>query len=319
MDYFAPIIGHDNAKRFIKKIINEGIPNHAYLFIGPDGVGKMLTARAFAASILSQVDASAGIYLRDGMHPDQLIIEKAENRTLISKEQITKDMEPWLALKPYRAGNRIAIIRDAQLLSLEAANALLKTLEEPPGHAIIILVSDQAEILETIISRCQIIRFNLLGEQQVEKFLIQTGLDMDKAERAAHLSQGSPGMALRLANEGDMENIWQKASSIFEEIAGGQQINIYNAAEKMAPHPELITIMIVTIIRDILIYKETGQKDLLSIPEHVNLKGLIDLAYKGRLKEALNQITLLQNYYRRNVNVLLININICYAVWNIFH
>jgi len=105
-------------------------------------------------------------------------IERLEKKTQISIEQINREMEPWLAMKPFRAAHRVIIINEAHLLSLPAANALLKTLEEPPPYAVIILVADEMMLLETIVSRCQRLRFGLLSEKTLGDFLRQKRRDV---------------------------------------------------------------------------------------------------------------------------------------------
>ena len=112
MDYFSGIVGQDKPIKLIKKSIASAHTSHAYLFSGPAGVGKMQVAMAFAYSLIHLQDKQAAIYFSENLHPDLLIIEKLENRSLISKEQITQVLEPWFALKPYRAQRRVAIIRD---------------------------------------------------------------------------------------------------------------------------------------------------------------------------------------------------------------
>jgi DNA polymerase-3 subunit delta' len=152
MDYFAGLVGQEKTIKFLQRIISNRDINHAYLFWGAAGIGKMQAARAFAHALISQEDYQAHIYLKEGIHPDLNIIEIIEGKTRISREQIVKELEPWLAKKPYQAQHRVVLIRDAHLMTPEASNALLKTLEEPPAHSLIILVADDQNILATIIS-----------------------------------------------------------------------------------------------------------------------------------------------------------------------
>ena len=112
MNYFTEIVGQERAINLLTKSMDNDNISHAYLFSGPAGVGKMQVAMAFAYSLIHLQDKQAAIYFSENLHPDLLIIEKLENRSLISKEQITQVLEPWFALKPYRAQRRVAIIRD---------------------------------------------------------------------------------------------------------------------------------------------------------------------------------------------------------------
>ncbi|WP_054695248.1 hypothetical protein [Syntrophomonas palmitatica] len=164
----------------------------------------MLTARALAYTLIASADRQAEIFFRENIHPDLMVIEKIEGKTTILKEQISREMQPWLEMKPSRSHNKVAIIRDAHLMRPEAANALLKTLEEPPLYAIIILVTDENNLLETIVSRCQLLTFKSLKEADIQELLISQGINSRLAEQAARLSQGSPAYALQFVQSGDM-------------------------------------------------------------------------------------------------------------------
>lgn len=315
MDYFSGIVGQDQAVKLIKKSMAHANTSHAYLFSGPAGVGKMQAATAFAHSLIAMEDKQAGVYFNEEMHPDLLIIEKLENRSLIGKEQISRQLEPWLALKPYRAEHRVAIIRDAHLMSLEAANALLKTLEEPPVYALIILISDDENILETIVSRCQMVRFFPVTESKMVEFLQGRGFDREKASRAARLGQGSVASALRFASEEGLEETWEAAITLIKDMAEGKRAAIFEAAEKMQSAPDLIIQIVETILRDALIIG-SGHQDLLLAPEAPEIIGLLQAKDPGRLMTAIIEIEKLKAYYRRNVNTLLLNTSIGYQLWN---
>jgi len=252
------------------------------------------------------------------MHPDLLIISRLENKTVIAKEQITKEIEPWLGLKPYRALRRVVIIRDSHLMSQEAANALLKTLEEPPEYALIILVADDSNLLETIVSRCQLLRFFTLADQEIEQYLLDQGIDPAKAGNSARLGQGSISLARRFVEEEALAEIWDIAGNIVEKMAGGEKVEIFNTAEQMERDPDLICSMLVTILRDINIFRMTGREDLLTLPGSKRIALLIKEDQGLAFMEAIEKIMSLRSYYRTNVNSLLININISYELWKAF-
>ncbi|SHG41705.1 DNA polymerase-3 subunit delta' [Thermosyntropha lipolytica DSM 11003] len=316
MPFLAQVKGQDKALHILKKAAEGGNISHAYLFIGPEGVGKMLTARMWAYSLLSREDENAALYLREGMHPDLLVIERDENKTLLGKDKIVKDLEPWLALKPYHAGHRIAIIRDAHLLSMEGANALLKTLEEPPSYAVIILIADENTLLETIVSRCQVIRFSPLPSRVLEEILLTRGISEEKAKEAARLGQGSVAYALHFGEEEISKN-WQTALYIVSILGRDGEAAIGEAAEKMEANPQLIIRMLETILRDMLVYNSTGEELLLTVKESQDIVKMLNKRLnEEKLRQAINKIGVLKGYYRRNVNSLLININVCYAVKN---
>lgn len=317
MGYFDGIVGQERAVDLLKKSMDNANISHAYLFSGPAGVGKMQVALAFAHSLIYLQDKQAGVYFRENMHPDLFIIEKLENRSLLSKEQITQELEPWLALKPYRAQRRVAIIRDAHLMSLEAANALLKTLEEPPGYALIILISDDDNLLETIVSRCQIVRFFPLAEKGIADYLLKQGFDEEKASWAAQLGQGSVSKALRFAQEEGLEQIWDTVATIIMDLARGRKAAIFEISEKIQVAPDLSIQLMETILRDALVPGKSGQKDICLVlaPEIPELQKLMQGKDQAKIMQALVEIDKLRAYYRRNINSALINTSIGYQLW----
>ncbi|MBO8159961.1 hypothetical protein [Thermosyntropha sp.] len=315
MDYLSAVLGQDKTVNNLRKAMKKGSISHAYLFIGPEGVGKMFTAKMWAYSLICESDRDAHIYLKEGIHPDLLIIEKEENKTVITKDSIVRDLEPWLALKPYRSKYRIAIIRDAHLLSIEAANALLKTLEEPPFYAVIVLVADENSLLQTIVSRCQLVRFSPLSNKIVKDFLMDQKVSEEKAAEIAELAQGSLTYALKFAKE-DLFEHWQAVLSIITGLSLEGEAYVFEAAEKMEADPYLIVRMLQMIIRDILIYDSTGKEELLVSKNSIDVFKLLKGVNREGLRKAIDKINELKSYYWRNVNSLIININICYAIKN---
>jgi DNA polymerase-3 subunit delta' len=315
MDYFAGIIGQERAINLLTKSMDNGNISHAYLFSGPAGVGKMQVATAFAYSLIQRQDKQAEVYFSENIHPDLFIIEKLENRSLISKEQVTQELEPWLGLKPYRAQRRVAIIRDAHLMSLEAANALLKTLEEPPGYVLIILISDDDNLLETIVSRCQMVRFFPLAEKDIADYLLKQGFDEEKASWAAQLGQGSVSRALRFAQEEGLEQIWDTVIAIITDLAQGRRVAIFELSEKIQRAPDLSIKLMETILRDALVAGKSPQQGILLAPDVPELRKLLQGKDQGKIMQALVEIDKLRAYYRRNINSALINTSIGYQLW----
>ncbi len=315
MEDMGKIAGQEQAVRMLSKSLEMGTISHAYLFMGAAGIGKMHTARLFAESIISQSDKDAHLFFKDNVHPDILIIEKKTDKTVIMIEQITGEIEPWLALKPFRAARRVVIIRDAHLMRNEAANSLLKILEEPPEYAVIILISDENRILETILSRCQLIRFFAVHEQTIEKLLLERGIEPERAYRAARLSGGNIGRAIRFAEEDDFSSQWDLAREMVMNSSRRERIEIFLALEKMDSDADLISSMLETILRDIFIFQVTGEESTLIIPENLNMAKEMKKLNKFKVQEGIKAIAELRDLYRTNVNALTININICWALW----
>lgn len=315
MNDHSKISGQEQAVKILSKSLATGLISHAYLFIGAEGIGKMHTAKLFAESIISQSDKDAHLFFKDNIHPDILIIEKKADKTVITIEQITSEIEPWLALKPFRASRRVVIIRDAHLMRNEAANSLLKILEEPPGYAVIILISDENRILETVLSRCQVIRFFAVNERTIEKLLLNRGVEPDRAYRASRLAGGNISRAIKFAGDDDFSSKWDLAREIVTKLSSQDRLEIFLGAEKMDSDADFICSMIETVLRDIYIFQATGEENALVIPENLLIAKKMKKLNESKVKEGIKNIARLRELYRTNVNVLTININICWVLW----
>ena len=314
MDYFKGIIGQERALQVLRRALETNKINHAYLFVGPAGVGKKTAAGAFAQAIILAADPEGEVYLSEKAHPDFMNIVRIENKALISIEQINREMEPWLALKPYRASRRVVVINEAHLLSLPAANALLKTLEEPPGHAVLILVTDEQNLMETIVSRCQLIRFSPAAEATVRNSLLERGIEAERANHLARLGQGSIAAAVQLAEEEGLEELWDTARTIVQDLSSGGDIEIFKCAEQIEQKPAMLAGLLTALLRDIYIFQATGKPDLLVVESNQPMYEKFKQLDPERVKKALMQIDELRKQYRGPVSSLLLSINISYQL-----
>lgn len=203
---FAGLLGQEKAKRLIRRALASDRMPHALLFRGPEGVGKRLFAREMAAAVNCrgrERERPCGVCpscckFRSGNHPDFLVV--SPDKGAIKIEQV-RQMSLALTYPPYESQTRVVLIEDVHGMRAEAANSLLKTLEEPPPDNLLILTADSArEILPTIASRCQLVPFYSLSQRQTVEVLCggDPGLDRAAAELAARLAEGSPGRALLL-------------------------------------------------------------------------------------------------------------------------
>ena len=210
------IVGNERAHAFLAHAVKEDSPAHAYLFTGPAGIGKTATALAFAADLL----AAAGAPVGESLHPDlwvedsdaeQVSIEtiRRDGRTGRSGGEVAdvegapaQPLQAFLSLKGMLSDRRVAVLARAERLRETAAAPLLKTIEEPPPGAVLILCTEAAELLpSTIRSRCQEVEFQRLGDADVAGFLFARGLELEPA--LLHLAGGCPGRAVRLAEVPD--------------------------------------------------------------------------------------------------------------------
>jgi DNA polymerase-3 subunit delta' len=193
LDAFEPLPEQAEAKRLLRAALEEG-PAHAYLLHGPPGVGKRAAARAFAGELIGEPDR----VLRDA-HPDVYTLEPVGDQIRIDE---IRALRRDLHMRPFEAQRRVYLVLGADLLNRDAADALLKDLEEPPEYAVIVLVADDLGPLPpTILSRCQPVPFRRLSEKAVRGWLAERGAD----ESLARIAAGRLDRAARLIDPASVE------------------------------------------------------------------------------------------------------------------
>jgi DNA polymerase-3 subunit delta' len=184
LDSFETVCEQPEAKRLLRAALDDG-PAHAYLFHGPPGVGKRALATAFAGQLLG--DAKR---VERGSHPDLYVLEPLGDQIRIDA---IRHLRHDLHMRPFEADRRVYLVFGANLLNDEAADALLKDLEEPPAYAVIVLVADElASLPETIRSRCQLVPFRRLSERTVREAITARAPDLppDEATAIARVAAG---------------------------------------------------------------------------------------------------------------------------------
>ena len=201
---FRDIIGHKAVVRFLEASLDYQTVSHAYLFIGPRGAGKTAVLTRFLSGLIGGARADLDAFLT---YPDFTLVRRGtDEKTGKLKKNITveqiREMRSRLAMGSFLNSWKIAVIDGAENLSEEAANALLKTLEEPTRKTVIVLLASAvAGIPETVASRCQVVRFRLVAEAITSRGLETLGVKRVEAERWAAASDGRPGLAIRLATD----------------------------------------------------------------------------------------------------------------------
>jgi DNA polymerase-3 subunit delta' len=228
---FKEIIGHRRPIRLLQKaLLSHHLP-HAYLFTGPDGVGKRLVALALAKALNCEEggedcceECLACKKVADFNHPDVSLI--GPDGQFIKIEQI-RQLQRSLSFRPFEGRKRVCIIDKSDRMTPESANALLKTLEEPPTDTLLILLATEKDLLlPTIVSRCQQVAFgSLTTEQMVEELIQRSSLERQEARTIAALSQGSLGKGLEMMNL----EVWDRRPEIIQNLIDLPAENVQRA------------------------------------------------------------------------------------------
>lgn len=266
---FASITGQDRAISFLQQSLTQQRLAHTLLFSGADGVGKKTTALALAQALNCQTPVlgdSCGVCLAckkitDRNHPDVKVIEPDGQRIKI--DQIRDEVQHQVHLRPLEGKYKVYIINEAESMTVEAANSLLKILEEPPATVMIILITSQAyQLLDTIQSRCQEIRFNPIAVEPLSQWLVkQLEIDPVQAQTLAMLSEGRPAEALRLA-EPDSQRMRQTIiQTLLVRTPGEWDKLALQLGEFKNELTEILTLML-SWFRDLLVIQQEPESGL---------------------------------------------------------
>lgn len=328
---FDKIIGNERIKKTFRHLIKERRVPNALLFAGEEGIGKKLFARELAKSFvcLNPTGGEACDKCRNCLrashieipqsekkedyhrvffteHPDIGFVVQFKTRILVDS---IRALEQEANFRPFEANARFFLIDDADKMNDAAANALLKTLEEPPNSSYIFLITSRpAALLPTILSRCQIVRFAPISEKKIEKHLLKTKeFSTDDAEIAAKLAQGSLGRALEIDSE--KFRAWRETMlDVLKSLTGRRNYSVLlQTAEKMNDAKnkddyENFLEVLQTLIRDVLIISIDENAEIVNSDIKNVLQKIAENAERQKLAKWLEEIEKMRGNFAVNLN-----------------
>ncbi|QJA09909.1 DNA polymerase III subunit delta' [Romboutsia sp. CE17] len=253
--YFNNIIGQEFAKKYIGNSIKNDKVNHAYMFEGIDGIGKNLFAKEFGKILIEVENAENS--------PDYIKIEPTGSSIKIAQ---IRELQSDIIIKPH-SKYKIYVINHAEKMTVESQNALLKTLEEPPDYAIIILITNNKEsLLPTIKSRCEIIKFLPISIIDLKRYLMGRGIEEKRATLLANFSRGSIEKALELSESNDFSIMRDDIQKYIQYILDKNMVEILNISSDMEKYKDKIIVildMMINYFRDMMLSKGKVDKDMI--------------------------------------------------------
>ena len=315
MGNFKDIIGHGNIIDFLQKAVDADKMSHAYILNGEKGCGKKKIADALSLAIQcenSNVDGCKECHsckqVLSKSHPDVIYFNR-EKETTIGVDEIREQINNTVSIKPYSSKYKIYIIEDAHLMTVQAQNSLLKTIEEPPEYVIILLLtSNRQKLLLTIQSRCVILNLRPVNESKIKNYLMEEYQIPDyKADVCAAFSQGNVGRAIKLAKSDDFNELKNMALRLVRNI---KTMEIYEMVdyiramqENKVSISEYLDLLLVWY-RDVLMFKTTTDANRLIFKEEITeiTKQASEFSYEG-IEKVIEAIKIGKARIEARVNV----------------
>lgn len=223
---FQDIIGHERVKEHFRKAIEHDKISHAYILAGEEGMGRKMLARAFAMTLLCErssrepcMECHSCRQLLSGNHPDVIWV-RHEKPASIGVDDIRLQINDTIQIRPYSSAYKIYIVDEAEKMTVQAQNALLKTIEEPPAYAILLLITTNEEVfLPTILSRCIQLKLRPLKSYEISGYLTQSmKLTESQADIYTAFARGNLGKAIHLAVSEEFKLMYQQVINLLKNI-----------------------------------------------------------------------------------------------------
>ena len=290
MGSFKDVVGHKDILKYISSAVENNRVSHAYILNGERGSGKKMLANLFAMTLLCETGDNEPCgkchsckQAESGNHPD-IIRVTHEKPNSISVDDIRTQVNNTVDIKPYQGPYKVYIIPQADMMTPQAQNAILKTIEEPPSYAVFLLLTENAEtLLPTINSRCVMLKLRNIKDTLIKKYLMENLEIPDyKADMCTAFAQGNMGRAIMLANSDHFNEIREEAVQLLKHISEMELNEIVAAVKNISVYKLEITDYLDIIMiwyRDVLLYKATKEIDKVVFKDQ--LQSIKEQARKG--------------------------------------
>lgn len=314
------MIGCNEQKEYFKRAIEQGKLSHSYLFEGQSGVGKRTFAVELAKKLLCENptkgepcnECNSCTTVDCGSHPDLITIEK-DGKT-IKVETVREKLVKELSIKPFKGNKKIVIIDGADAMGVEAQNAILKSIEEPPSYALIILVCENAaKLLSTIHSRCITIRFNPLHSNDIHSYFSQMNVPAENISLLESLGEGSIGKIKKMLEDETFWEIRKESISYLERLREADLVETLELSKEISKQddggekntekvvPQILTFWLLWY-RDLMIIKAQPQHSIYYEDHKNEILADVERLNVSQVKSIIELIQLSQSYLNRNVS-----------------
>lgn len=274
---FQDILGHDTIKQHFQKAIELHKVSHAYILAGEAGMGRKSLAHAFALTLLCEKGGSqpcmschACKQVLSGNHPD-LIHVTHEKPASIGVDDIREQIHDTIMIRPYSSYYKIYIVDEAEKMTIQAQNALLKTIEEPPSYAVIILLTTNGDLfLPTILSRCVQLKLKPLLDSVISEYLVEAlGVSESEARLYAAFARGNLGKAIKLCGSEEFKDMYKRLLAMLRNIRNMDISDLLEFIKRLKEEMDIYECLDFMQVwyRDALMFKVTNDANLLIFKE----------------------------------------------------
>ena len=300
---FEDVIGHEEIKKQLDNSLSMGTISHAHIFCGEDGIGKSILSKEFAINIIGKKA------IKDYVDIIERRITKGKQSIGISEVLTVIDE---INKKPYEGNRKVIIVHDTDRMTVDAQNAFLKTIEEPPsGVFIMLLCKSQEGILDTIKSRCQIHNLKRLKSKDIRLFLNRDfpELSKDDLEIMVSFCDGIPGRAMSFLKDTSFMEMRSTVLDILKACSNDKKQEILKYEEFFLKNKSIwrdVLICLLYYIRDLIVYKETRDETLtINRDKIISIKELADVFSFNKLSGMIEVVNDTAQNLERNVNIAL--------------